>query len=400
MQSGMKLVVVALLGLVAGCAAQVCQSYTIKSGDSPYSISQKFNILPDDLATALSDQGLDASTLQPGQVIYLFPYYTSCQYVTSAGNDQECQAYLVQTGDTLNGIASNFNLYVGDLIDANDNLNSNGTGLKPGTYIKLPPWKWTCAAPGNQKPCQVYTASAGDSLSSIASLFQVTVDQLLSVNKGEGLSATSVLKPNQPVKIYPYYSSCPDGGIPATPPVTKSTPCRAYIVQKGDSLAAIARLFGLATNDLIGANPELSDPSLLTPGKEVKLPPYPDSCGQSIIVSADSAPATSGSVQTSSIKAQSVPSPSPASKASPSPASKASPSPAKVAALDSPAEAPALAPSRAPATAPAAAPKAAAAQAKSPAAAPVAAASSGAAPAIVPCAAMLLALVGAAMALL
>ena len=61
----------------------------------------------------------------------------------SAGNDESCQAYMVQTGDTLAGIASEFDLYVGDLLTANPDIASNGTGLKPGAYIKLPPW---CAA--------------------------------------------------------------------------------------------------------------------------------------------------------------------------------------------------------------------------------------------------------------
>lgn len=107
------------------------------------------------------------------------------------------------------------------------------------------------------------------------------------------------------------------GGIPATPPTTKNTACRAYIVQQGDSLSSIAQAvgagrelssrataaprcclapslaanlaphhvpqshvqFGVTTNDLLTVNPALNDPSLLTPGYQVDLPPYPTRWG-------------------------------------------------------------------------------------------------------------------------
>lgn len=328
----------------------------------------------------------------------------------------------------------------------------------------------TCPDPGNLKPCQVYTAAAGDSLSSIATEFEVTVDELIAVNTDTGLTASSgalraaaatewghrhvtallgspinhssllipstiqmlsaVLAPNQPVKIYPYYKSCPEGGIPATPPTNQNTNCRAYIVEKGDTLASIAALvrcgevclgrcpncfacwatssrsanqlilwsclqFGVSTSALITVNPQLADPSLLTPGFEVLLPPYPNTCTTSIVVTSSAAVTPTGNVSSSSISYQS-PAPSPSPTKAPEAAKKA-PAPAPTVA-----KAPAHAPSKAPASAPAKAPTTAAAKAPAPTASgkTTAASTTSAAPGMVPSVAAVLALLGAAIALL
>jgi spore coat assembly protein SafA len=47
-----------------------------------------------------------------------------------------------------------------------------------------------------------------------------------------------------------------------------------YIVQRGDTLASIARRFGLDLNILIQANPQFSNPNLIYPGQAVWMPPW------------------------------------------------------------------------------------------------------------------------------
>ncbi len=69
------------------------------------------------------------------------------------------------------------------------------------------------------------------------------------------------------------------GSAPATPPAADPTPTPAppapvagsYVVQRGDSLSAIARRFGLATADLALAN-HLSNPSLIYAGQTLVIP--------------------------------------------------------------------------------------------------------------------------------
>lgn len=76
----------------------------------------------------------------------------------------------------------------------------------------------------------------------------------------------------------------PIAGIVAVPDTTGVFSCRAYNVKPGSSLSSIALLFQTTVNALVSANPELSDPSLLTPGKIVKIPPYPGECVGGILI--------------------------------------------------------------------------------------------------------------------
>jgi LysM repeat protein len=45
-----------------------------------------------------------------------------------------------------------------------------------------------------------------------------------------------------------------------------------YVVQGGDSMAKIARRFGIPTQTLIAANPQITDPKLIRPGQVITLP--------------------------------------------------------------------------------------------------------------------------------
>ena len=89
----------------------------------------------------------------------------------------------------------------------------------------------------------------------------------------------------------------PDGQTLSTPaPAAQTTPLdstaaapasTSYTVQRGDSLSAIARQFGLTTPDLIAANP-LSNPSLIFAGQVLVIP------AGGIAPSASSAPTAAG----------------------------------------------------------------------------------------------------------
>ncbi len=79
--------------------------------------------------------------------------------------------------------------------------------------------------------------------------------------------------------------SCPGGTI--------------YRVRAGDSLYIIAQRFGVSLNDLIAANPQISDPNLVYPGQEICIPaaePQPPLQGECalILAATDIAPGTRG----------------------------------------------------------------------------------------------------------
>lgn len=45
-----------------------------------------------------------------------------------------------------------------------------------------------------------------------------------------------------------------------------------YVVQPGDTLSRIARRFGVTLGALISANPQIADPDLIYPGQVINIP--------------------------------------------------------------------------------------------------------------------------------
>ncbi|HSV85667.1 MAG TPA: LysM domain-containing protein, partial [Levilinea sp.] len=57
------------------------------------------------------------------------------------------------------------------------------------------------------------------------------------------------------------------------PPVFAQTGCgNSYTVQAGDYIARIARKCGVTATNLIAANPQVANPSLIYPGQVLNLP--------------------------------------------------------------------------------------------------------------------------------
>ena len=144
-------------------------NYTVKKGDTLYSIARDYNTTVDSL---LQDNGLKNNTLSVGQNLKI--------RVTMNGMVEECfgeeyvpdsvptlQEYTVKRGDTLYSIAKNYGVSVSDILKTN---NLNSSSLSIGQVLKIPGGGTT------------YTVVKGDSLYSIAKKFNTTVDSLKSKN--------------------------------------------------------------------------------------------------------------------------------------------------------------------------------------------------------------------------
>ncbi len=95
------------------------------------------------------------------------------QVVTTAGNaTRDISSYTVQPGDTLSGVASKFNITSSTIKWAND--ISNADSIAPGTVLTILP------VTGLQ-----YTVAAGDTPESLAAKFSANAAQIVSFNNAE-----------------------------------------------------------------------------------------------------------------------------------------------------------------------------------------------------------------------
>lgn len=126
--------------------------YTVKSGDTLYSIAQKYNTTIDDI---MKLNNLTTSVLSLGQKLKI-PQVLE----PSGGID-----YVVKSGDNLYLIAQKYNTTVNEIKSLN-NLSSNL--LSVGQTLKIP----------NQSGSITYTVKSGDNLYSIARRYNTTVDEI------------------------------------------------------------------------------------------------------------------------------------------------------------------------------------------------------------------------------
>ena len=128
-------------------------TYTVKSGDSLYSIAKKYGITVDELKKA---NGLTSNNLSLNQKLVI---------PETKGEI----GYLVKAGDSLYSIAQKYNITVDELKKANG-LTTNT--LTIGQELTIPETSKTTT----------YTVKSGDSLYSIADKYNVSVANLKKVN--------------------------------------------------------------------------------------------------------------------------------------------------------------------------------------------------------------------------
>lgn len=172
--------------------------YTVKKGDSLYSIARLYDVSVEDLKTF---NKLVSNVLSIGQVLR----------IPDIVEKSDTSVYYVKKGDTLYGIAKSYGVSVDDIKRLND-LSSNSLSI--GQELLIPGF-----SSENVPNVKVYTVVKGDSLYKIANLYGISVDELKTANK----LSSSVLSIGQQLVI-------PD-----------SANTKTYVVKRGDTLYGIAR---------------------------------------------------------------------------------------------------------------------------------------------------------------
>ena len=180
--------------------------YTVKSGDSLWSIAKKKNVSVNELKEA---NGLTSNTLSIGQVLKIPKEIEEPEVDTNT--------YIVKKGDSLYKIAQNNNTTVSELIELN---NLTSTNLSIGQRLKLP-----------TQVFNTYVVKSGDSLYKIARENNTTVDVLKDINN----LTSNILSIGQVLKL-------------------PGEEANTYTVKSGDNLYQIARQYNTTVSNLMMLN--------------------------------------------------------------------------------------------------------------------------------------------------
>ena len=201
--------------------------YTVKSGDSLWSISKKYGITVDELKNA---NNLKGNLLSVGQNL-IIPSLI-----------EEKEEYIVEKGDTLYSIANKFNTTVDNLKSINKLVTD---ALAIGQIIKLPASLEDNEEEEATPDLTTYIVKSGDNLYAIANKYNTTVDEIKRLNNlksnilsiGEVLNVPAIQEEVEEPEIIP-------------PEISDNT----YVVKSGDTLYKIALENNTTVDDLKNLN--------------------------------------------------------------------------------------------------------------------------------------------------
>ncbi|WP_081326593.1 LysM peptidoglycan-binding domain-containing protein [Latilactobacillus curvatus] len=156
------------------------KTYTVKSGDSVWAISNRYGI---SMADLVKWNNIRNNFIYPGQKLVVSQGATtgnSNNNNTNSTNPGQAsgKTYTVKAGDSVWGIANRNGISMAQLIKAN-NIKNNF--IYPGQVLKLTAGATTPTTP-NTNSGKTYTVKSGDSLWSIAQKNNTSIAQLKSAN--------------------------------------------------------------------------------------------------------------------------------------------------------------------------------------------------------------------------
>lgn len=206
--------------------------YTVKSGDTLYSIASKYNTTVQEI---INLNYLKNTNLSVGQILRIPEFYFDMDNM----NLPNYINYTVKVGDTLYSIARDNNVSV-DTLKKDNALTSDVLTVGQIIRIRLPEGQTIeveeCfgpdyVIPNNLNNYVIYKVKKGDNLYNIAKAYNTSVNEIIKLNN---LKNTS-LSIGQELKI---------------PKINSSISNTTYIVKKGDSLYSIARKYNTTVDSL------------------------------------------------------------------------------------------------------------------------------------------------------
>ena len=184
--------------------------YTVKSGDSLYSIARQYGLTVDEIKRY---NNLTSNLLSIGQKLKI---PTMIETPTTS----EGTVYIVKSGDNLYSIAKQYGLTADEIMKYN-NLTSNLLSI--GQVLKIP--TTSTSLPSTEV---IYTVKSGDNLYSIAKQYGLTADEIMKYNN----LTSNLLSIGQQLKI----------------PVSNTG--ITYVVKSGDNLYSIANKYNTTVDEI------------------------------------------------------------------------------------------------------------------------------------------------------
>ncbi len=215
--------------------------YRIASGDTLGGIARRFGTT---VNTLLSWNGLTSTRIRAGRYLIVMPEgATGTASVASSSSSAPTGRYTVRRDDTLSGIGTRVGASVAQLRAWN---GIRGSTIHVGQKLKVPGRAPTAApalAPGSNR----YRIQPGDSLSTIAARFGASISDLRNWNnlRSSRITAGHELVVRRPAS--PSSGAKTTTALSARPAASGSS---VYTVRRGDTLGSIAERYGVSAANL------------------------------------------------------------------------------------------------------------------------------------------------------
>lgn len=250
--------------------------YTVKSGDTLSRIANNFNTTVKQLASLNDIQNINR--IYVGQRLLVrqpaTQQPTSNTPAKSAEASKQSTAsqagtYTVKSGDTLSGIAQQFNTSYGQLAQLNHITNPNL--IRVGQVLTLRQNSTSSTSSASAKETSqttssngTYTVKSGDTLSGIAARFNTTTASLAATNH---ITNPNLIKVGQHLQVTATQTVNTKTNHQTASPSTSHS---SYVVQSGDSLSKIAAYHGLNWRNIAAKN-NLQSPYTIFVGQRLSL---------------------------------------------------------------------------------------------------------------------------------
>ncbi len=168
----------------------------------------------------------------------------------------------VEKGQTVEKIAALYGVDPLALLESN--------GIREGQPLQ-PGWRIIIPKKIGQKKFKkgFYTVKKGDTLSSIAILYDVSVKELLALNN---IGDASLLQPGMKIKLPEgVYDGKAMSGLGGDEEMSLRSARKMYVVKKGDNLFSIAEKCDTSISNIVAIN-NITDPNRLKPGMKIQIP--------------------------------------------------------------------------------------------------------------------------------